>query len=169
VFPPAQVLTGARVTNIVPNGPAEKAGVQVGDTITAVDNIPVDANHLLGDLIQVHKPGDKVSLSIVRGTQTLTLSVELGTSTANSSQAFLGIQYASMFPDFATPRPLVPGTAIPRPSVPNTATPQPTVPSTAIPRPSVPNTATPQPTVPSTATPFPTAPNTATPLPSPTR
>lgn len=85
---------GAQVTSIDPNSPAQQAGLQVGDVITAVDNTKVDATHLLSDLIAAHKPGDKVALSVTRNGQTQTLDVTLGTSSSNNTTAYLGIRFA---------------------------------------------------------------------------
>ncbi len=93
-----QNANGDVVTFVEPNSPAEKAGLQVNDVITAVDNTKVDANHALADLIGAHKPGDKVALSVTRGNQTLTINVDLGASPQSSTTAFLGIRYASGFP-----------------------------------------------------------------------
>ena len=94
--PPAQnFANGAVVTEVVQNGPAATAGLQAGDVITAIDNIKIDANHSLADLVGAHKPGDKVALSVTRGTQNLTLTVELGQAPQNSSAAYLGIRYGS--------------------------------------------------------------------------
>lgn len=94
--PPAQnFANGAVVTEVVQNGPAAAAGLQAGDVITAIDNIKIDANHSLADLVGAHKPGDKVALSVTRGSQSLTLTVELGQSPQNNSAAYLGIRYGS--------------------------------------------------------------------------
>ncbi len=96
-LPPASnVLNGARVTQVVANSPAAKAGLQVGDIITAVDTTKLDADHALADLIQAHKPGDKVDLSVTRGSQTMMISVELGSSSSDSTKAYLGIEYSAM-------------------------------------------------------------------------
>ncbi|MBI5301146.1 MAG: PDZ domain-containing protein [Chloroflexi bacterium] len=89
---------GARVTQVENGSPAAKAGLQVGDVITAVGGTKVDANHALADLIAAKKPGDKVDLSVTRGTQSLTLTVELGAAPQNSSTAYLGIRYGAVAP-----------------------------------------------------------------------
>ncbi len=93
-----QNANGDVVTFVEPNSPAEKAGLQVNDVITAVDNTKIDANHSLADLIGAHKPGDKVALTVTRGNQTLTINVELGASPQSSTTAYLGIRFASGFP-----------------------------------------------------------------------
>lgn len=96
-LPPAvNVLGAARVEEVEKDGPAEKAGLQVGDIITAVGTTKLDANHSLGDLIQAQKPGDKVDLSITRGRQTMVINVELGASSQDSTKAYLGIKYSTI-------------------------------------------------------------------------
>lgn len=98
-LPPIQglaIANGARVVEVEKDSAAAKAGLQVSDVITAVDNVKIDQDHLLADLIKAHKPGDKIDLSVMRGTQTLTINVELGKSPQDSSIAYLGIRYAQL-------------------------------------------------------------------------
>jgi serine protease Do len=61
---------GVIVTNIIPSCPADKAGVRVGDTIEKVDGIDLNNGQTLGGVIQVHNPGDQVTLTLVRGNST---------------------------------------------------------------------------------------------------
>jgi membrane-associated protease RseP (regulator of RpoE activity) len=96
-LPPAlTVLGAARVEEVEKDSPAEKAGLQVGDIITAVGTTKLDANHSLGELIQAQKPGDKVDLSITRGRQTMIITVELGKSPQDSTKAYLGVKYSTV-------------------------------------------------------------------------
>lgn len=92
-FPPGQ--TGALIQTVEPDTPAEKAGLKPGDLIIAVDNATVDESHRLVDLIRAHKPGDKVTLSVLRGNQRLTLEVILGSRRLDTGQevAYLGVTY----------------------------------------------------------------------------
>ncbi len=102
---PSQTLVaGAQITDIDPTSPAATAGLQVGDTITAVDNTPVDANHALTDLISAHKPGDTVTLAVTRGNQNLTLKLTLGQSPNDNTQAYMGIRFAMITGNNAVPR-----------------------------------------------------------------
>ena len=57
----------------------------------------VDENHGLSDLIRAKKPGDKVSLTVLRGAQTLKLEATLGTRKLDtgSEVASLGVTYVS--------------------------------------------------------------------------
>ncbi len=89
---------GAVVTSVESNSPAEKAGLKTGDVITAVDNVNIDANHSLADIIQTHKPGDKIALAVTRGSQSLTLNVDLGAAPQSSTTAYLGIRFAPSLP-----------------------------------------------------------------------
>jgi len=102
--PGANAVNGAIVQEVTADSPAAKAGLQVGDIITAVGGTKIDASHSLADLIQAKKPGDTVDLAVTRGTQSLTINVTLGASQQNSSTAYLGIRFAPSFPNSTRPR-----------------------------------------------------------------
>ncbi|MFD7663264.1 trypsin-like peptidase domain-containing protein [Streptomyces sp. NPDC059788] len=63
---------------ITPNGPADKAGLKPGDTITKLDNTVIDSGPTLISTIYQHKPGDKVTLTFKRGGKEQTAQVTLG-------------------------------------------------------------------------------------------
>lgn len=58
--------------------PAAKAGIQAEDIITQVNNQPIDADHVLSDVIDEYGVGDTVTLTIDRGGKIMTLQVTLG-------------------------------------------------------------------------------------------
>ncbi len=58
---------GALVNMVEPNGPADKAGLKPGDVIVAVDQRAVAQSTDLPRLIGETKPGQSVTLQIVRG------------------------------------------------------------------------------------------------------
>jgi serine protease Do len=61
------VKNGVTISSVTPGGPAEKAGLKVGDTITSVDGKPIkDGNELVTE-ISARKPGTKATLGYVRG------------------------------------------------------------------------------------------------------
>ena len=98
-FPQFQNLpNGARVTDIEANSAADKAGMKAGDVITAVAGTKIDEKKSLADLVKTHKPGEKIDFAIMRGGQTMTLTVELGASPQDSTAAYLGIRYAPSLP-----------------------------------------------------------------------
>lgn len=75
---------GARVREVSPGGPAQQAGVRVGDLIVAVNGTSVRGRQPSGrvvGLLSGVKPGDKVQLRVLRGgeTQELTLTARPGT------------------------------------------------------------------------------------------
>ncbi|MBI5297543.1 MAG: trypsin-like peptidase domain-containing protein [Chloroflexi bacterium] len=84
-------FTGAYVTSVTANGPADKAGIRAGsqdtdilglksggDLIIAIDGRAIRSfNEMLAYLISNKSPGDTVVLTILRGDETLDVSVKL--------------------------------------------------------------------------------------------
>lgn len=71
--------TGNNGTDAVtPNGPADKAGLKPGDTITKLDDTAIDSGPTLISEIWQHRPGDKVTLTYERGGKEHTVEVTLG-------------------------------------------------------------------------------------------
>jgi len=64
--------------------PAQRAGLQTGDIIVAVNGQQVTDNEDLAGAILTQQPGTRVSLTIVRGGHQQTISVTLGERPANS-------------------------------------------------------------------------------------
>ena len=75
---------GAAQDSVVAGGPADKAGLKAGDIITAVDGTALDGAHPLDLVMSQHAPGDTVTLDVLRGGQTVKVSVTLGTRPATS-------------------------------------------------------------------------------------
>lgn len=63
---------GVIITNIILNGPADQAGLDRGDVITHIDDQKVHDLRQTLDQISKHKPGEQISLRIVREGKTLT-------------------------------------------------------------------------------------------------
>ena len=74
---------GAAITGVVDGSPAAKAGLQTGDVVTAVDGKQVSGASDLVAAVRSHKPGDKLTLSIVRNGSTRAVTATL-TSASNS-------------------------------------------------------------------------------------
>lgn len=64
---------------ILAEGPAAQAGIEEGDVITEVAGHKVDEKHSLTSLLAQHQPGDRVTLTVVRGDETKHIDVTLGT------------------------------------------------------------------------------------------
>jgi S1-C subfamily serine protease len=71
--------SGALVETIFPGGPAAKAGLQRGDKITEIDGRPIQTSDEVSAAVAARKPGDKAKLTVVRGGDRRTLTVDLGT------------------------------------------------------------------------------------------
>jgi S1-C subfamily serine protease len=88
--------SGALITSVVADSPAEQAGLQEGDRIVAVDGQEVNDENSLADLIGAHTPGDQVTLEIERAAEeTQEVTVQLGENPDNAGTAYLGVQYAA--------------------------------------------------------------------------
>ena len=84
-------FTGAYVTSVSPNGPADQAGIRAGeqntstglnaggDLITAIDSQAIQRfDDLLRYLINNKSPGDTVVLTVLRGEEQVDVTVTLG-------------------------------------------------------------------------------------------
>jgi S1-C subfamily serine protease len=72
------VTEGALVEDVLEDSPAAEAGLEVGDVITAVNGEAVNAATTLRERISLYDGGDEVTLSVLRGGETLDISVTLG-------------------------------------------------------------------------------------------
>lgn len=79
---------GVLVTNVVPNSPADRAGLRGGagqnervprggDVVTAVNGNAIATVSELTEQLSNHKPGDSVTLTVVRDGQTQSIEVRL--------------------------------------------------------------------------------------------
>lgn len=68
---------GAVVTQVLPNSPADKSGVQVGDIITTVNGTPVKNANDVVNSIGTLRVDSKTTLNLLRNNQPLSLSVTL--------------------------------------------------------------------------------------------
>jgi serine protease Do len=72
--------SGIVVGQVAPGSPAASAGLQQGDVITSVDGQSLDSESALAQALNRHKPGDTVSLTVVRNGQQQNVSLTLGTA-----------------------------------------------------------------------------------------
>ncbi len=68
---------GATITEVMPDTPAERAGLQKDDVITAVGDQPVNDGIALIVAIRTHRPGETVEMSVLRGGEEQVVEVEL--------------------------------------------------------------------------------------------
>jgi membrane-associated protease RseP (regulator of RpoE activity) len=67
---------GAIVEQVAPGSAAARAGLAVDDVITAVDGHPVDAAYPLADLLKGAEPEGGWLLTVQRGSQVLSITIE---------------------------------------------------------------------------------------------
>lgn len=76
--PAAEPGKGVRVAELMPDGPATKAGLQTGDVIMKLDGAAVASVADLVNLLTKRKPGEKLKVTLTRGAQTVEIDVTLG-------------------------------------------------------------------------------------------
>jgi putative serine protease PepD len=74
----AEIGTGAQLVQVQPGTPAARAGLEVGDVITAVGDRIVTTSTELTAAVRSAAPGDAVALTVRRGQGTVRLDVTLG-------------------------------------------------------------------------------------------
>ncbi len=68
---------------VLDDGPADKAGIEAGDIITKIDNQAIDESHSLSSLVNKHKVGDKVTITVLRDGKEKNIDLTLGAAPTN--------------------------------------------------------------------------------------
>lgn len=86
--PRADNVNGARVQDVVPDGPAAKAGIPSGVVVTKVDDQIIDSGNSLIAAVRAHPPGDKVKITYTdpNGGNPKTVEVTLGAAPADGTR-----------------------------------------------------------------------------------
>ncbi len=74
----------AELNDVVNGGPADRAGLQAGDEVTAVDGKAIESGDELRAAIDAKRPGDKLTLTITRSGDERTVEVTLGERPASA-------------------------------------------------------------------------------------
>jgi putative serine protease PepD len=74
------LTSGAKIAAVTAGGGAEKAGLQVGDLVTKVGDENVESAYGLIALIRAQAPNSQVPITYVRGSDTKTVTVTLGSA-----------------------------------------------------------------------------------------
>jgi len=82
----AQIM-GAKVSGFSgDNGPAQKAGIEIGDIIISAAGKPIEQSNQLQRIIRGFKPGDVVDIDVMRFGQKKTFKVKLGEPPEEAAQ-----------------------------------------------------------------------------------
>ena len=89
---------GALILNVMPDSPAEAAGLLVDDVVIAVEGDPVDARRTLRERLLAYDPGETLQLELLRAGEAHELEVTLGAGTAGLPFRFHGFRGGQMPP-----------------------------------------------------------------------
>lgn len=71
-------IKGLRLSGVRPGSPADSGGLKQGDVIVAIGETPVTDLYTYTDALYSHQPGDVIDITVLRGTERLTMKVKLG-------------------------------------------------------------------------------------------
>ena len=80
---PGTDASGNALPAITPGSPAEKAGLRSGDVIVSIEDQVIDREHPLDATLAGYAPGQTIHLHVLRGSDSLTIAVTLGTRPSN--------------------------------------------------------------------------------------
>jgi putative serine protease PepD len=83
----SSTTSGALIQNVTADGPAADAGLRSGDVITKLGSTTIKGTNDLVAAIATHEPGDKVTVTVRRGSDTSDLTVTLGTQPTQATSA----------------------------------------------------------------------------------
>jgi len=85
--------SGALVTDVIEGSPADKAGIQAGDLILAVDDVHIDRDNTLTSIIREYRPGNRVRMTLWSRGREHTVRVRLGEHPEERDVAYLGVYH----------------------------------------------------------------------------
>jgi serine protease Do len=74
------VQWGVYVTELSQGSPASDAGLQQGDIITKIGDVEIDETHSYINTLFTFKPGDQITLGVMRNNEEVNLTITLGES-----------------------------------------------------------------------------------------
>jgi len=75
--------SGARLGEATSGGAADKAGLQAGDVVTAVDGKAISSGDALVAAVRSHRPGDEVKIDFTRNGKAQSVTATLGSDNGN--------------------------------------------------------------------------------------
>lgn len=101
-----------RIDRLVQGGPADLAGLKKGDVLVSVNDRPIERVSILEEAVARSYAGDSITLTVNRGTESLTLPIELTEELPVPTPGYLG---------FMTVRPAKSGVIAEQPDLPAVA------------------------------------------------
>ncbi len=80
-----QNIQGALVSRVTPNSAAEKAGIQAGDVIVAINDKQITGSSELRTTIGLKRIGEKIQIELFRNKQRISLNAQIGQETAQGN------------------------------------------------------------------------------------
>ncbi|MGW6280550.1 trypsin-like peptidase domain-containing protein [Kribbella sp. NPDC055071] len=77
------LTNGARLGEVTSGGAADKAGLQSGDVVTAVDGKAIASGDALVAAVRSHRPGDQVKINLTRNGKPQSITATLGSDNGN--------------------------------------------------------------------------------------
>jgi putative serine protease PepD len=78
---------GALIQSVSSSGPAASAGLRAGDVVTRIGSAAIKGTNDLVAAVAAHAPGDRVQVTVKRGSSTQTVTVTLGTQPTQAAQS----------------------------------------------------------------------------------
>jgi serine protease Do len=90
-FAPSLASGGVLITDVEPSSPAAKAGLQRGDVVVKLAEIPMDSPRRLRNVVGTRGPGAKVAIELLRDGKARQLEVTLSESPEPAKAALSGV------------------------------------------------------------------------------
>ena len=78
---------GALIQSVSSSGPAASAGLRSGDVVTRIGSAAIKGTNDLVAAVAAHAPGDRVQVTVKRGSSAQTVTVTLGTQPTQAAQS----------------------------------------------------------------------------------
>lgn len=101
------------IVDVVPESPAELAKLREGDIVLSIEDRPVTSTEVLASEVRRRRPGQDVTLRIVRNGKETSAKAKLGEFTADEARRELELRFPGLFPEIPPGRPFAPGSPIP--------------------------------------------------------
>jgi serine protease Do len=96
-----EVEGGVKVTELTDESAAKKAGIKVGDIITKIGDTKIEDPDQLSETVRKHKPGEKITITVLRDKKEQKITTELGKWKGVSSYSFTpGQNFKMEMPDY---------------------------------------------------------------------